>query len=89
MDPASLALGVLSASETAFSVTKFLTTTWSSYRNAPEEVLEIAHEVNICRCLMTPLGEQLKDGSLRYSDDFRISVEHLVENVCGRLGPKH
>ena len=81
MDPMSLALGVASASETAFSVSKFLTSTWRSYRNAPEEVLEIAHEVNICRCLMTPFGERLKAGSTHYNTQFQSNVLALIENV--------
>lgn len=81
VDPISLSASIITVANTGFSVGKFLLDRYSSYRNAPDEVLEIAHEVNICGTLMTPLGDKLKTGSVRYNVQFQRSVEGLISNV--------
>lgn len=80
-EPFSLATAIVELTKTGIALGKFLNDTWLSYRNAPAEVLEIAHEVTICCELMTPLGEQLKTGSVRYTSRFQEAVEGLVKNV--------
>ena len=80
-EPFSLAVSIVGLAETGFSVSKFLNETYGSYRNAPEELLEVAHEVTICSQLMTPLGERLKTRSMKYNPEFQTSVEWLVKNV--------
>ena len=80
-EPFSLATGIVQLSQAGFALGKFLNDTWLSYKNAPTEVLEIAHEVTICCELMSPLGEQLKSSSVRYTSRFQEAVEGLVKNV--------
>lgn len=82
VDPLSLSASIVGLAETGFSLGKLLVNVFRTYKNAPEEVLEIAHEVNICCQLMAPFGERLKDGSARYNASFQESVEWLVKNVC-------
>jgi hypothetical protein len=84
-EPISLAASVIEVTNTGFALGKFLNETWLSYKNAPAEVLEIAHDVTICCELMTPLGEQLKTGSAYYTSRFQEAVEGLVKNAS--LGP--
>ena len=81
----SLAAGIIELTNTGFSLGKFLNETWLAYKNAPAEVLEIAHEVTICCELMTPLGEQLKSGSVHYTSKFQEAVEGLVKNVSNAV----
>lgn len=81
LDPISLSASIIALAEAGFAVGRFLSDTFKSYKNAPEDILEIAHEVNICSTLMGSLGEKLKDAALRYSESFRESVEYLVKNV--------
>ena len=80
-EPFSLATGIVEPTHAGFALGKFLNDTWLSYKNAPAEVLEIAHEVTICCELMTPLGDQLKTGSISYTSKFQEAVERLVKNV--------
>ena len=80
-----LAASIIELTNAGFSLGKFLNETWLSYQNAPTEVLEIAAEVSICCELMTPLGEQLKVGSVKYTSKFQSSVEALVKNVCAMI----
>ena len=84
LEPISLAASIIELSNEGCSVYKFLNETWLSYKNAPAEVLEIAHGVNICCELMTPLVEQLKAGSVKYTSRFQASIEGLVKNVSWR-----
>ena len=44
-EPISLAAGIVELTNTGFSLGKFLNETCLSYKNAPTEVLEIAHDV--------------------------------------------
>jgi len=81
MEPVSLAASIVTLTDTGFSVGKLLLDTYSSYRNAPQEVLEIAHEVNICCSLMASMGEQLRTCSVQYSAEFQQSVAWLLQNV--------
>ena len=80
-EPLSLATGIVELSQAGLALGKFLNVTWLSYKNAPAEVLEIAHEVTICCELMNLLGEQLKSSSVRYNFKFQEAVEGLVKNV--------
>jgi hypothetical protein len=77
-----VAASVIELVNAGFALGKFLDDTYHDYKNAPTEVLEIATEVNICCELMQPLGEQLKAGSVRYTQRFETSVQALVDNVC-------
>jgi hypothetical protein len=76
-----VAASVIELVNAGFALGKFLDDTYHDYKNAPTEVLEIATEVNICCELMQPLGEQLKAGSVRYTQRFETSVQALVDNV--------
>jgi hypothetical protein len=80
-EPIALAASVIEVTNTGFALGKFLNETWLSYRNAPAEVLEIAHDVTICCELMSPLGEQLKTASAYYTSRFKEAVEGLVKNA--------
>ena len=80
-----LAASVIELTNTAFSVGKFLNETWLAYKNAPTEVLEIAHEVTLCYELMKPFGEQLKTSCVAYKPEFQQAVEWLVKNVSHML----
>lgn len=83
-DPISLSASIITLADTATSVGKFVLETFKTYKFAPEDLLEIAHDINICSTLMVPFGERLQSHAVEYNASFQESVEFLVKNVRDR-----
>ena len=81
MEPISSLSACLSVADAGVSVAKILKTTYKNYKGAEREILDVAHELEICRGLIIPFGEHLEARTGNYPDTIKNSVQHLIIRV--------
>jgi hypothetical protein len=87
MDPFSITVGVVGLADAGTTLAGFLTDKYKSYRDAPELILEIAHEVEFCAGLVDMFGSSLDRPGVKYPERFVRDAKGLVERVCCLISP--
>ena len=69
---------VTSLAETGFTAARSLNHAYETYKNAPNEVLDLASELNVCCTLMLSLADCLDDSLVKWNAEYS---EKLLQNV--------
>jgi len=81
MDPFSIMVGVVGLADAGTSLAGFLTDKYKTYRDAPELILEIAHEVEFCAGLVDMFGSNLDRPGAEYPERFVRDAKNLVRRT--------
>ncbi|KAF2724848.1 hypothetical protein K431DRAFT_134132 [Polychaeton citri CBS 116435] len=81
-DPFSIATGIIGLAETGTALASFLTDKYRAYRDAPEQILEIAHEVEFCAGLISVFEEGIER---RAGDGEKVGAGSRFERDAGNL----
>lgn len=81
MDPFSITVGVVGLADAGTSLAGFLTEKYKTYRDAPELILEIAHEVEFCAGLVDMFGSNLDRPGAEYPEKFVRDAKNLVRRT--------
>lgn len=81
MDPFSITVGVVGLADAGTSLAGFLTDKYKTYRDAPELILEIAHEVEFCAGLVDMFGTNLDRPGAEYPERFVRDAKNLVRRT--------
>jgi hypothetical protein len=81
MDPFSITVGIVGLADAGTNLAGWLTEKYKSYRDAPELLLEIAHEVEFCAGLVDMFGSSLDRPGVEHPKRFVRDAKVLVEKV--------
>ena len=83
MDPFSITVGAVGLADAGTSLAGFLTDKYRSYRDAPELILEVAHEVEFCAGLVDMFADSVDRADVggKVPKKFVKDARGLVERV--------
>jgi len=81
MDPFSLTVGIIGLVDGGLSLSKELKEKIDDFRDAGREVIELAHEIDLCTTLLDVLGESLDRPENAYPKNVVKQTKRLVEDV--------
>lgn len=81
MDPFSITVGIVGLVDGGLSLSKDLKNKIDDFKNAEREVIELAHEVDLCTTLLDVLGDSLDRPESAYPKNVVKQTRRLVEDV--------
>ncbi|RMZ23039.1 hypothetical protein D0859_12929 [Hortaea werneckii] len=88
MDPFSITVGIVGLVDGGLSLSKDLKSKIDDFRNAEREVIELAHEIDLCTTLLDVLGDSLNGPENAYPKNIAKQTKRLVEDVGLHFDPK-
>jgi hypothetical protein len=85
MDPFSITVGIIGLVDGGLSLSKDLKGKIVTFRHAEQEVLELAHEIDLCVTLLDVFGQSLDRPENEYPKNVVKQTRRLVEDVCVTL----
>lgn len=81
MDPFSITVGIVGLVDGGLSLSKDLKSKIDDFRNAEREVIELAHEIDLCTTLLDVLGDSLNGPENAYPKNIAKQTKRLVGDV--------
>ncbi|KAI7194306.1 hypothetical protein KC363_g2209 [Hortaea werneckii] len=81
MDPFSITVGIVGLVDGGLSLSKDLKSKIDDFRNAEREVIELAHEIDLCTTLLDVLGDSLNGPENAYPKNIAKQTKRLVEDM--------
>lgn len=81
MDPFSITVGIVGLVDGGLSLSKDLKSKIDDFRNAERDVIELAHEIDLCTTLLDVLGDSLNGPENAYPKNIAKQTKRLVEDV--------
>lgn len=87
MDPFSVTVGVIGVVDAGISLSKELKGKIDDFNNAEREVIELAHEIDLCTTLLDVLGDNFDRPENAYPKNVVKQTRRLVMDVSGLMFP--
>ncbi|RMY68921.1 hypothetical protein D0863_06802 [Hortaea werneckii] len=81
MDPFSITVGIVGLVDGGLSLSKDLKSKIDDFRNAEREVIELAHEIDLCTTLLDVLGDSLNEPENAYPKNIAKQTKRLVGDM--------
>ena len=81
MDPFSITVGAVGLADTGTSLAKSLYGKVKSYKNAPNEIQEVAHDVETCTYMFNLLRSSVNANDANFTPEFKRIATNLVKKV--------
>ncbi|KAI7120650.1 hypothetical protein KC352_g33071, partial [Hortaea werneckii] len=81
MDPFSITVGIVGLVDGGLSLSKDLKSKIDDFRNAEREVIELAHEIDLCTTLLDVLGDSLNGPENAYPKNIAKQTKRLVGDM--------